>query len=63
MFATDNGDVLISGCSHSGIEEIVEAATRVRKHPIYMVAGGFHLIPYPAETITALAKRLRDTHG
>lgn len=63
IFATDQGDVLISGCAHSGIEEIVQAAVKVRKHPIYMVAGGFHLIPYDSEYITALGNRLRDTYG
>ena len=62
-FATDKGEVVLAGCSHSGIETIVEETRRVRNAKIHLVAGGFHLIPYGREAIEALAKRMREEYG
>lgn len=62
-FATDQGDVLISGCAHSSIEKIVQETLRIRKTKIRLVAGGFHLIPYGANDIEALARRMHDEYG
>jgi 7,8-dihydropterin-6-yl-methyl-4-(beta-D-ribofuranosyl)aminobenzene 5'-phosphate synthase len=62
-FATERGAVLISGCSHSTIETIVQETRRVLKGKIHLVAGGFHLIPYGREYIQGLATRMRDEYG
>jgi 7,8-dihydropterin-6-yl-methyl-4-(beta-D-ribofuranosyl)aminobenzene 5'-phosphate synthase len=62
-FATDKGDVLLSGCAHSSIEKIVQETLRIRNTKIRMVAGGFHLIPYGADYIEALAKRMHYEYG
>ncbi len=41
---TDNGLVIISGCSHSGICNIIEYAKEVcGENKIYAILGGFHL--------------------
>jgi 7,8-dihydropterin-6-yl-methyl-4-(beta-D-ribofuranosyl)aminobenzene 5'-phosphate synthase len=61
-FATDRGDVVLAGCSHSTIEAIVQATRKVRPGKIRLVAGGFHLIPYSREYIEALARRMRDEY-
>jgi 7,8-dihydropterin-6-yl-methyl-4-(beta-D-ribofuranosyl)aminobenzene 5'-phosphate synthase len=58
--ATEKGDIVISGCSHSSIERIVDATQKVRKNKIYLLTGGFHLIPYKRDYIEALARRLKD---
>ncbi len=61
---TDAGDlVLISGCSHSGIEEIAKEAKRATGADVALVTGGFHLIPYSAEYITELARTMKDELG
>lgn len=39
---TRKGIVLVVGCSHPGIERIVETATKIDPK-IYSVFGGFHL--------------------
>jgi 7,8-dihydropterin-6-yl-methyl-4-(beta-D-ribofuranosyl)aminobenzene 5'-phosphate synthase len=39
---TPQGMVVVAGCSHPGIEKIVEAATGIDRH-VHMVFGGFHL--------------------
>ena len=61
--ATEKGDIIISGCSHSTIESIIQETKKSRKGKIYLVAGGFHLIPYKREYIENLAKRMRDDYG
>ncbi len=62
-FATEKGEIIISGCSHSSIETIIQETQKVRKGKIYLVAGGFHLIPYNREYIEGLAKRMHDEYG
>ncbi len=60
---TPQGIVLISGCSHSEIETIVIATRKFTGIDIALVEGGFHLLPYPPEYVTALARRLKDELG
>ncbi|MGI8566322.1 MAG: MBL fold metallo-hydrolase [Pyrinomonadaceae bacterium] len=62
-FATDKGEVIIAGCSHSTIETIIQETKKVRKGKIRLVVGGFHLIPYKREYIENLAKRMREEYG
>ena len=61
--ATENGDIIISGCSHSTIEAIVRETKRVRKQKVHLVVGGFHLIPYKREYIEDLARRMKEEYG
>jgi 7,8-dihydropterin-6-yl-methyl-4-(beta-D-ribofuranosyl)aminobenzene 5'-phosphate synthase len=61
--ATEKGDILISGCSHSTIEAIVQAAQKTRQAKIYLLTGGFHLIPYKRDYIESLAKRLKEKYS
>ncbi len=62
-FATPNGQIIISGCSHTSIESIIQEVKKVRKEKILLVSGGFHLIPYGRNYIEPLAKRMRDEYG
>jgi 7,8-dihydropterin-6-yl-methyl-4-(beta-D-ribofuranosyl)aminobenzene 5'-phosphate synthase len=56
---TPNGLVILVGCSHPGIENIVQAAAKINPK-IHLVAGGFHLVTAPDETIANVAIALRD---
>lgn len=60
---TSKGLVLIVGCSHSRVEEIVVETKRRLNANVELVAGGLHLIPYSAEYITALAGKLKNDLG
>ncbi|UCC47367.1 MAG: MBL fold metallo-hydrolase, partial [Gemmatimonadota bacterium] len=61
---TEGGElVLISGCSHSGIEEIVKEAKRATGAGVELVTGGFHLSPYSAEYVTDLARMMKEELG
>jgi 7,8-dihydropterin-6-yl-methyl-4-(beta-D-ribofuranosyl)aminobenzene 5'-phosphate synthase len=60
--ATEKGEIVISGCSHSTIEAIVQETKKVRKGKIHLVVGGFHLIPYKREYIEDLATRMKEEY-
>lgn len=53
-----NGLLLVDGCSHAGIEAILEAASAVDSRT-EIVFGGLHLVTTPAEEIDALVGNLR----
>ncbi|MBR1126483.1 MBL fold metallo-hydrolase [Bradyrhizobium lablabi] len=57
---TPDGLVLVVGCSHPGIEKIVEAATAINPK-IRLITGGFHLVVAPDETIAKIVAALKDT--
>lgn len=58
---TPDGIVLVVGCSHPGIENIVQAASKINKK-IYLIAGGFHLVVAPDDVIAKVATSLHDTY-
>jgi len=56
---TPNGLLLVDGCSHAGIEKILEAASTVDPH-IHLFFGGLHLVKTPDPEIERIATALRD---
>jgi 7,8-dihydropterin-6-yl-methyl-4-(beta-D-ribofuranosyl)aminobenzene 5'-phosphate synthase len=56
---TADGMVLVVGCSHPGIERIVEAAAAINPR-IRLIAGGFHLVVAPDEAIAKVVTTLHD---
>jgi 7,8-dihydropterin-6-yl-methyl-4-(beta-D-ribofuranosyl)aminobenzene 5'-phosphate synthase len=60
---TNEGVVVVVGCSHSGVENIVAKVKDDLKQDIALVIGGFHLLPYGAEKITQVAKTLKGNLG
>ncbi|MBA3520998.1 MAG: MBL fold metallo-hydrolase [Gemmatimonadales bacterium] len=56
---TPTGQVLLVGCSHPGIEEILRAAS-APKSPVRLLAGGLHLLAMSETDIERLAGTLRD---
>ena len=57
---TPDGLVLVVGCSHPGIDKIVEAAAAINPK-IHLIAGGFHLVVAPDDTIAKTVAALKDT--
>jgi 7,8-dihydropterin-6-yl-methyl-4-(beta-D-ribofuranosyl)aminobenzene 5'-phosphate synthase len=57
---TPGGIALVVGCSHPGIERIVEAAAAIDKR-VRIVFGGFHLPVAKDEDIARVATALHDT--
>jgi 7,8-dihydropterin-6-yl-methyl-4-(beta-D-ribofuranosyl)aminobenzene 5'-phosphate synthase len=59
VIQTPKGLILVVGCSHPGIERIVEAAT-ARNKPVYAIVGGLHLVTTPDSEITRIVTALHD---
>jgi 7,8-dihydropterin-6-yl-methyl-4-(beta-D-ribofuranosyl)aminobenzene 5'-phosphate synthase len=59
---TPDGIVLVVGCSHPGIDKIVEAAASINPR-IHLVAGGFHLVVAKDEEIEKIVSSLHDKWG
>ena len=58
---TSDGMVIVVGCSHTGIDNIVKSAAAI--HPkIQFVVGGFHLVVAKDPDIEAVIATLRDTY-
>jgi 7,8-dihydropterin-6-yl-methyl-4-(beta-D-ribofuranosyl)aminobenzene 5'-phosphate synthase len=57
---TPNGVVLVVGCSHPGIEKILEATAAINSK-IRMVAGGFHLVVAPDDVVAKAVAAIKDT--
>lgn len=56
---TAEGQVLFVGCSHPGVETILEAASAESRR-VRLIFGGFHLVTAPEAEIGRLAGALRD---
>jgi 7,8-dihydropterin-6-yl-methyl-4-(beta-D-ribofuranosyl)aminobenzene 5'-phosphate synthase len=56
---TPQGLVLLVGCSHPGIETIVEASRRWGDR-VHIIFGGLHLVTSPDTAITRIATALHD---
>jgi len=54
-----HGLMLVDGCSHSGIEEILQAASAVDPHT-HIVFGGLHLVRTPVPDIDRLVDSLKN---
>jgi 7,8-dihydropterin-6-yl-methyl-4-(beta-D-ribofuranosyl)aminobenzene 5'-phosphate synthase len=63
VFDTDQGLVVLSGCGHAGLVNILEyARTSVRNAPVYAALGGWHLFPLNDERLEWTAGKMRE-HG
>jgi len=57
---TSEGLVVISGCAHPGVVEMVRRARRVSEAEVYLVLGGFHLGGESQQKIDRIIADLRD---
>ncbi len=56
---TPQGLAVVVGCSHSGIEKVLEAATKIEPR-VYSVFGGFHLVDVSDAEVSSIVTRFRD---
>lgn len=57
---TPDGIVLVVGCSHPGLDNILDAATKINKH-IHLVTGGFHQVAAKDTEIEQMVSTMHDT--
>jgi 7,8-dihydropterin-6-yl-methyl-4-(beta-D-ribofuranosyl)aminobenzene 5'-phosphate synthase len=53
------GLIIVAGCSHAGVEKVLEAATKIDPH-IRVVFGGLHLVGAADPDIPRISAALRD---
>ncbi len=59
IITTTKGLIVLVGCSHPGIVEIVQRAKSLMKQDVYFVMGGFHLAVTDSEVVQGIANELR----
>ena len=57
---TVNGLVVVVGCSHPGIVNIVKTVKNKFEKKIHLVLGGFHLLDASEEELRIIAEKLRE---
>jgi len=57
---TTEGLVVVTGCAHPGIVEIVKKAKQMLNKDVYLVLGGFHLLGLSDSQIQRIIQQLRD---
>ncbi len=56
----DKGLVVVTGCAHPGIVQILKAAQDRLKKPLYCVLGGFHIFRKTRGAVTNIVKEFQD---
>ena len=57
---TPQGLAVVVGCSHPGVEKILENATKIDSR-LFTVIGGFHLVMTPEPEVRRVAQLLDET--
>lgn len=60
ILKTAEGLVIITGCAHPGIIEIVDHSRKRFNDNVNLLIGGFHLMEYSPKEILAIARELED---
>jgi len=56
---TSKGLILTTGCSHPGIEKILEASMPIDHH-VHLIFGGLHLVTTPDSEVLRISNALHD---
>ena len=57
---TEKGEVLFVGCSHSGVENIIQQALQKTGNNVDLLIGGFHLIPFDRKTLNNICGMIKN---
>jgi 7,8-dihydropterin-6-yl-methyl-4-(beta-D-ribofuranosyl)aminobenzene 5'-phosphate synthase len=57
---TQKGLIVITGCAHPGIVNIVKFAKSYLKKDVYLILGGFHLMAYNENQVKKIIKDLKE---
>ncbi len=56
---TPKGLIIVTGCAHPGVVNIVKVAKDMFKKELYLVTGGFHLLAYSENRVKKIIKQLK----
>jgi len=57
---TSKGLIIVNGCSHPGIVNILKQAKKILDKPIYLVFGGFHLVGTPDAELQEIIRNFKE---
>lgn len=57
---TSKGLIIVTGCSHQGIVNILKQAKKILDKPIYLVFGGFHLGGTPDAELQEIIRNFKE---
>jgi 7,8-dihydropterin-6-yl-methyl-4-(beta-D-ribofuranosyl)aminobenzene 5'-phosphate synthase len=60
VLKTSQGLVIITGCAHPGIVDVVSKGQEIGKLPLYLVMGGFHLFGASRPRVREILSQFRD---
>jgi len=60
IIRTERGLIIITGCAHPGIVEIVKRAKELLKDNVLLVVGGFHLLGYNEGKVREIVSDLKS---
>ena len=60
ILRTDKGSIIITGCAHSGIVEVIERCKALIADDILFVIGGFHLVESSEAEISEIIDRCKQ---
>jgi 7,8-dihydropterin-6-yl-methyl-4-(beta-D-ribofuranosyl)aminobenzene 5'-phosphate synthase len=61
VLASSEGPVVITGCAHPGIVEIVERVGELTRDTVHTVIGGFHLVRQSDAQVRDVIERLKES--
>jgi 7,8-dihydropterin-6-yl-methyl-4-(beta-D-ribofuranosyl)aminobenzene 5'-phosphate synthase len=56
---TGRGQVVLTGCAHPGVDRMVSRLASLRRGPVHLVLGGFHLRDSGPDRIAAVIREFR----
>jgi 7,8-dihydropterin-6-yl-methyl-4-(beta-D-ribofuranosyl)aminobenzene 5'-phosphate synthase len=59
---TEKGEVLFVGCSHSGVENIIQEALKKTSKSIDLLVGGFHLLPFDRKETVRICAMIKNDY-
>ena len=62
VIQTPRGLIIITGCAHPGIENIVAKTVEIKDEKILLVMGGFHLLRTGTDAVELIARDFKDKH-
>ncbi len=57
---SEKGEILIVGCSHTGVENIIREAKTFTNDKIELVYGGFHMLPFDRSKTKEIVHTIKD---
>jgi 7,8-dihydropterin-6-yl-methyl-4-(beta-D-ribofuranosyl)aminobenzene 5'-phosphate synthase len=59
VISTENGLVVVTGCAHPGVVDIVKKAKDMFDEEVYLILGGFHLLGYSESQVREIIRQLK----